>query len=160
MIRRRARGTRCRPCGICSSSCPIRPCATWVSPVFTGGRLHAASGTASAHVGRTPARFLAGAAPRRDELPVPPERRGPVTAATDPAQHRIATLELALAKALVATRRNPGIQAFYQRLVAAGKPKKFALAACMRKLLTVLNVMVRKATRWNPDFAAEHAAIA
>jgi transposase len=62
--------------------------------------------------------------------------------------------------ALVATRRNPVIKAFYQRLVAAGKPKKLALVACMRKLLTVLNVMVRTATRWNPDFAAEHAATA
>lgn len=62
--------------------------------------------------------------------------------------------------ALVATRRNPVIKAFYQRLVAAGKPKKLALVACMRKLLTVLNVMVRTATRWNPEFAAEHAATA
>jgi transposase len=62
--------------------------------------------------------------------------------------------------ALVATRRNPVIKAFYQRLVAAGKPKKLALVACMRKLLTVLNVMVRTATRWNADFAAEHAATA
>ena len=60
--------------------------------------------------------------------------------------------------ALVASRRNPVIQAFYQRLVAAGKPKKLALVACMRKPLTILNVMVRTATRWNPDFAAEHAA--
>lgn len=62
--------------------------------------------------------------------------------------------------ALVATRHNPVIKAFYQRLVAAGKPKKLALVACMRKLLTLLNVMVRTATRWNPDFAAEHAATA
>jgi transposase len=59
--------------------------------------------------------------------------------------------------ALVATRRNPVIKAFYQRLVAAGKPKKLALVACMRKLLTVLNIMVRTATRWNPEFAAQHA---
>jgi transposase len=60
--------------------------------------------------------------------------------------------------ALVAARRNPVIKAFYQRLVAAGKPKKLALVACMRKLLTILNVMVRTATRWNPDFAAQHVA--
>jgi transposase len=58
--------------------------------------------------------------------------------------------------ALVATRRNPVIKAFDQRLVAAGKPKKLALVACMRKLLTVLNVMVRTATQWNPEFAALH----
>jgi transposase len=39
--------------------------------------------------------------------------------------------------ALVATRRNPVIGAFYRRLLAAGKPKKVALIACMRKLLTI-----------------------
>jgi len=50
--------------------------------------------------------------------------------------------------ALVATRRNTVIKAFYQRLVTAGKPKKLALVACMRKLLTMLNVMVRTNTRW------------
>ena len=50
--------------------------------------------------------------------------------------------------ALVATRRNPVIRAFYLRLVAAGKPKKVALIACMRKLLTILNVMLRTNTPW------------
>jgi len=50
--------------------------------------------------------------------------------------------------ALVATRRNPVIRAFYGRLVAAGKPKKLALTACMRKLLTILNAMVRNNTTW------------
>jgi transposase len=45
--------------------------------------------------------------------------------------------------ALVATRCNPLIRQFYQRLLAAGKPKKVALVACMRKLLTILNAMVR-----------------
>ena len=40
--------------------------------------------------------------------------------------------------ALVAAHHNPVIRAFYQRLVAAGKPKKVALTACMRKLLTIL----------------------
>jgi transposase len=49
---------------------------------------------------------------------------------------------------LVATRRNPVIQAFYQRLVAAGKPKKVALTACMRKLLTILNAMLKHRTPW------------
>jgi transposase len=44
--------------------------------------------------------------------------------------------------ALVATKRSVVIRAFYLRLVAAGKPKKLALVACMRKLLTILNVMV------------------
>lgn len=44
---------------------------------------------------------------------------------------------------LTATRHNPVIHAFYERLLAAGKLKKVALAACMRKLLTILNAMVR-----------------
>ncbi len=52
--------------------------------------------------------------------------------------------------ALVATRRNPVIKAFYQRLLQAGKPKKVALTACMRKLLTTLNVMVRDQRPWCP----------
>ncbi len=50
--------------------------------------------------------------------------------------------------ALVATKRNAVIRAFYQRLLAAGKPKKLALVACMRKLLTILNTMVRTNTLW------------
>ncbi len=50
--------------------------------------------------------------------------------------------------ALVAARRNPVITAFYQRLVAAGKPKKLALVACMRKLLTILNDMLRTGRPW------------
>ena len=45
--------------------------------------------------------------------------------------------------ALVATRYNPRIRTLYQRLVTAGKPKKVALTACMHKLLTILNAMVR-----------------
>jgi len=55
--------------------------------------------------------------------------------------------------ALVAARWNPVIRAFYLRLVAAGKPKKLALVACMRKLLTILNVMVRTQTRWSMQAA-------
>jgi transposase len=49
---------------------------------------------------------------------------------------------------LTATRRNPIIKAFYQRLIAAGKLPKVALVACMRKLLTVLNAMVRTHKPW------------
>ncbi len=45
--------------------------------------------------------------------------------------------------ALVATRHNPTIKGFYERLVAAGKPKKVALVACMRKLLSILNALMR-----------------
>src|SRR5262245_58044393 len=43
---------------------------------------------------------------------------------------------------LVATRFNPQIKAFYQRLLAAGKIKKVALTACMHKLVTILNAML------------------
>ena len=52
--------------------------------------------------------------------------------------------------ALVAARHNPVIRSFYQRLLAAGKPKKLALTACMRKLLTILNSMVKSGQHWNP----------
>ncbi len=51
--------------------------------------------------------------------------------------------------ALVAAHHNPVIRAFYRRLVAAGKPKKVALIACMRKLLTILNAMLRTNTAWS-----------
>lgn len=51
---------------------------------------------------------------------------------------------------VVGTRHNPVIRDFYRRLCDAGKPKKVALTACMRKLLTILNVMVRDGKKWNP----------
>jgi transposase len=51
---------------------------------------------------------------------------------------------------LAATRFNPAIRAFYLRLCAAGKEKKVALTACMRKLLTILNAMVKTGTPWQP----------
>ncbi|WP_265289976.1 IS110 family transposase [Verminephrobacter eiseniae] len=51
--------------------------------------------------------------------------------------------------ALVASRHNPVIKAFYQRLLAVGKPKKVALVACMRKLLTIPNAMVRSRKPWD-----------
>ncbi len=54
--------------------------------------------------------------------------------------------------ALVATRFNPAIELCYSRLLAAGKPKKVALVACMRKLLITLNAMVRSNTPWQSDF--------
>jgi transposase len=55
--------------------------------------------------------------------------------------------------ALVATKRNPSIRAFYLRLLAAGKAKKLALVACMRKLLTILNAMAKKRERWRAETA-------
>ena len=50
--------------------------------------------------------------------------------------------------AVVATRHNPLIATFYQRLVKNGKPKKLAIVACMRKLLCILNAMVKNQTPW------------
>lgn len=54
--------------------------------------------------------------------------------------------------ALTATRHNPAIAAFYSRLLAAGKLPKVALIACMRKLLTTLNAMVKSGLPWDPEF--------
>jgi transposase len=53
--------------------------------------------------------------------------------------------------ALVAVRYNPVLKAFYNRLRAAGKAAKVALTACMRKLLTILNAMVKHHTPWQPQ---------
>ena len=50
--------------------------------------------------------------------------------------------------ALVATRHNPAIKEFYERLLSTGKPKKVALVACMRKLLTILNALMRDRANW------------
>jgi transposase len=51
---------------------------------------------------------------------------------------------------LSAVKHNPAIKVFYERLVNAGKAKKVALTACMRKLLTILNAMVKNQTLWQP----------
>ena len=56
-----------------------------------------------------------------------------------------ATLYMA---ALVSTRHNPVIRDFYQKLLAAGKPKKVALVACMRKLLVILNAVLKHRSPW------------
>ena len=50
--------------------------------------------------------------------------------------------------ALVGSRRNPVLRDLYTRLLAAGKTKKVALTACMRKLLTILNALLKHRTRW------------
>jgi len=56
--------------------------------------------------------------------------------------------------ALVGSRCNPVLKAFYQRLLASGKKKKVALVACMRKLLTILNAMLRDMAPWKAPLAA------
>ncbi len=54
---------------------------------------------------------------------------------------------------VVAIRFNPVIEAFYKRLLAAGKKPKVAITACMRKLLTILNAMIKNSTSWSPNMA-------
>ena len=56
--------------------------------------------------------------------------------------------------ALVGSRRNPVLRAFYLRLVAAGKPKKAALVACMRKLIVILNAILKTRTPWREEPAS------
>ena len=52
---------------------------------------------------------------------------------------------------LVATRFNPRIKAFYQRLAGEGKPKKVALTAAMRKLITILNTLINRDEIWSAE---------
>lgn len=59
--------------------------------------------------------------------------------------------------ALVGTRHNPVIKEFYTRLVTAGKPKKVALTACIRKLLTILNAILKNNEAWDPLYY-QHAS--
>jgi transposase len=61
--------------------------------------------------------------------------------------------------ALVASRRNPVLRDFYQRLVKAGKPKLVALIAIARKLLTILNAMLRDNKPWNQGSAHANPSI-
>lgn len=60
--------------------------------------------------------------------------------------------------ALVATRHNPVLATFYRRLRTAGKPAKVALVATMRKLLTIVNAMLKHQARWNADVASTPAS--
>jgi transposase len=56
--------------------------------------------------------------------------------------------------ALAAVRYNPVLRNFYLRLCEAGKPKKVALTACMRKLLTILNAIIKNRTPWQVDYSS------
>jgi transposase len=56
--------------------------------------------------------------------------------------------------ALVGAHHNPVLRAFYQQLLARGKPKKVALVACMHKLLTILHAVLRDHTPWQPTLLA------
>jgi transposase len=61
--------------------------------------------------------------------------------------------------ALTATRFEPTIKTFYERLLARGKPKKVALTACMHKLLTIINAVIKSGKPWQAGFhsAAQHS---
>lgn len=63
---------------------------------------------------------------------------------------RAAVRQMLYMATLVAVRHNPVIKAFYDRLLQKGKVKKVALVACMHKLLTILNAMIKKGTDWQP----------
>jgi len=54
---------------------------------------------------------------------------------------------------LSATRFNPTISRFYRRLIEAGKKPKVALTACMRKLIGILNAIVKKRIPWQADYS-------
>ena len=69
-----------------------------------------------------------------------------------------APVRAALYMAATSARRfNPTLKAFYERLIAAGKPFKVAITAVMRKLLTILNAMLRDMAPWDPEKAAAKA---
>lgn len=58
---------------------------------------------------------------------------------------------------LVASRYNPTIKEYYQRLLQAGKAKKVALVACMRKLLIIINTMVKNNTLWGQNLLSQNS---
>jgi len=66
---------------------------------------------------------------------------------------RAAVRQILYMAALVGVRWNPVLRALYARLVTAGKAKKVALVACMRKLLTILNAMLATGTPWRAQVA-------
>ena len=60
---------------------------------------------------------------------------------------------------MVASRFNPIIRDFYQRLLTAGKPKKMAITACMRKLLVILISMIKSCSPWRAEHARTPALV-
>lgn len=89
---------------------------------------------------------LVGVAPYHHDSGPPERRRKPKERHVQGGRPRVRTV-LYMA-AVTAARCNPVLRAFYQRLVQAGKPPKVALTACMRKLLTILNTLVKNETVW------------
>jgi len=122
-------------------------------------------------IGPTTARTLLAELPELGQL----ERRaiaalvGVAPVNCDSGQHRgqrhiwggRASVRTALYMATVtATRHNPVLAVFYRRLRAGGKPAKVALVATMRKLLTILNAMLKHQTRWTAQVASTPASLA
>lgn len=101
-------------------------------------------------LGRKPIAKLVGIAPLADDSG---KRRGPRRIWGGRAEVRAALYMATLS----AMRYNPAITAFYQRLLGAGKPKKVAMVACMRKLLTILNAMARDGAQWDISKHAQAA---
>ena len=93
-------------------------------------------------LGRRPISKLAGVAPLADDSG---KRTGKRHIWGGRAEVRTALYMATLS----AMRYNPAIAPLYKRLIAAGKPKKVAMVACMRKLLIILNAMVRDGTQWD-----------
>jgi transposase len=61
--------------------------------------------------------------------------------------------------AVTATRYNPVLATFYRRLRAAGKPATVALVAPMRKLLTIVNAMLKHQSKWDAEVASRPAPV-
>ena len=98
------------------------------------------------HLGRRQIAKLVGVAPLADDSG---KRKGPRRIWGGRSDVRAVVYMAALS----AIRFNPAIRLFHSRLIAAGKPKKVAIVACMRKLLTILNAMLRDQVVWD---AAKH----
>jgi transposase len=64
-----------------------------------------------------------------------------------------ANVRAALYMAVLSAKRfDPTIKAFYERLLANGKPKKVALTACMHKLLTIINAVIKSGKPWQANY--------
>ena len=98
-------------------------------------------------LGRRPLAALVGVAPLNRDSGL---RRGPRRTAGG----RGTVRRVLYMAAVTATRCNPPVQRLYARLVEAGKPRKVALVACMRKLLLVLRAVIRSGKPWSPQLAA------
>ena len=95
------------------------------------------------HLGRRQIAKLVGLAPLADDS-------GPRKGKRRTSGGRAEVRTVVYMATLTAIRFNPVIKAFHSRLIAAGKPKKVAIVACMRKLLTILNAMLRDQAMWDP----------